>query len=313
MSEDKQIMSEIMTLSFTDQSKWVQDRINKTLVNQLQRFPFNQSQLVRAMKYSTLFGGKRLRPFLVYAIGEMLNVAIENLDVPAAAVECIHAYSLIHDDLPAMDNDKLRRGQPTCHISFGEAHAILAGDALQTLAFEILSRSGMPDVSDTNRLAMIAELTTAAGAAGMCGGQALDMESEGQQIDLATLESIHHHKTGSLIRAAIRMSTFAAGNQAYKLLPLLDNYANAIGLLFQVHDDILDVTGDTDILGKNKGSDEKHKKSTYPSLIGIEQAQKKANNLHQQTLNTLYILEEKYELNTKMLQNLTDFIIERKS
>ncbi|WGL94599.1 (2E,6E)-farnesyl diphosphate synthase [Arsenophonus nasoniae] len=306
-------MSEIVTLSFADQRQWVQNRVNKTLLNQFQRLPFNQSQLVAAMKYGALLGGKRLRPFLVYAIGDMLNVAVENLDVPAAAVECIHAFSLIHDDLPAMDNDNLRRGQPTCHISFGEAHAILAGDALQTLAFDILSRSAMPDVSDTNRLAMIAELATATGAAGMCGGQALDMESEDQQIDFTTLETIHHHKTGALIRAAIRMSALTAGNQGNKLLPLLDNYANAIGLLFQVHDDILDVTGDTDILGKNQGSDEKHKKSTYPSLIGLEQAQKKANNLYEQALDTLYMLEQQYGLNTETLQNLTHFIIERKS
>lgn len=268
-------MSEIVTLSFADQHQWVQDRVNKTLLKQFQRLPVNQSQLVTAMKYGTLLGGKRVRPFLVYAIGDMLNVAVENLDVPAVAVECIHAYSLIHDDLPAMDNDNLRRGQPACHISFGEAHAILAGDALQTFAFDILSRSTMPDVTDTNRLAMIAELATASGVAGMCGGQALDMESEGQQIDIATLESIHHHKTGALIRAAIRMSAFSSASQSYKLLPLLDNYANAIGLLFQVHDDILDVTGDTDTLGKKQGSDEKHQKSTYPSLIGVEQAQKK--------------------------------------
>lgn len=306
-------MSKIVTLSFADQRQWVHDRVNKTLLNQFQRFPFNQSQLITAMKYGTLLGGKRLRPFLVYAIGDMLNVAVENLDIPAAAVECIHAFSLIHDDLPAMDNDNLRRGQPTCHISFGEAHAILAGDALQTLAFDILSRSAMPDVSDTNRLAIIAELAAATGAAGMCGGQALDMESEGQQINLTTLESIHHHKTGVLIRAAIRISTLLASNQGYNLLPLLDNYANVIGLLFQVHDDILDVTGDTDILGKNQGSDEKQKKSTYPSLIGLEQAQKKANNLYEQALDTLYILEQQYELNTETLKNFTQFIFERKS
>ncbi|HGJ5875798.1 MAG TPA: (2E,6E)-farnesyl diphosphate synthase [Arsenophonus sp.] len=306
-------MSEIVTLSFADQLQWVQDRVNKTLLNQFQRLPFNQSQLVAAMKYGTLFGGKRLRPFLVYAVGNMLNVSVENLDVPAAAIECIHAYSLIHDDLPAMDNDDLRRGQPTCHISFGEAHAILAGDALQTLAFDILSRSVMPDVSDNDRLAMIAELATATGATGMCGGQALDMESEGQQIDIATLETIHHQKTGALIRAAIRISVFAAGSQGYQLLPLLDNYANAIGLVFQVHDDILDVTGNTHILGKSQGADEQHKKSTYPSLIGLEQAQKKAINLYKQALNALYMLEQQYGLNTETLQNLTYFIIERKN
>ena len=307
------MMSEIVTLSFADQLQWVQDRVNKTLLNQFQRLPFNQSQLVAAMKYGTLLGGKRLRPFLVYAVGNILNVSVENLDTPAAAIECIHAYSLIHDDLPAMDNDDLRRGQPTCHISFGEAHAILAGDALQTLAFDILARSVMPDVSDSDRLAMIAELATATGAAGMCGGQALDMESEGQQIDIATLETIHHHKTGALIRAAIRISAFAAGSQGYQLLPLLDNYANAIGLVFQVHDDILDVTGDTHILGKSQGADEQHQKSTYPSLIGLEQAQKKAINLYKQALNALYMLEQQYGLNTETLQNLTHFIIERKN
>ena len=307
------MMSEIVTLSFADQLQWVQDRVNKTLLNQFQRLPFNQSQLVAAMKYGTLLGGKRLRPFLVYAVGNILNVSVENLDMPAAAIECIHAYSLIHDDLPAMDNDDLRRGQPTCHISFGEAHAILAGDALQTLAFDILARSVMPDVSDSDRLAMIAELATATGAAGMCGGQALDMESEGQQIDIATLETIHHHKTGALIRAAIRISAFAAGSQGYQLLPLLDNYANAIGLVFQVHDDILDVTGDTHILGKSQGADEQHQKSTYPSLIGLEQAQKKAINLYKQALNALYMLEQQYGLNTETLQNLTHFIIERKN
>ncbi|MFP3029471.1 MAG: (2E,6E)-farnesyl diphosphate synthase [Arsenophonus sp.] len=306
-------MTEIVTLSFADQRQWVQDQVNKILLNQFHHIQFNQSQLVSAMKYGTLLGGKRLRPFLVYAIGDMLNVAVENLDVPAVAVECIHAYSLIHDDLPAMDSDNLRRGQPTCHISFGEAHAILAGDALQTLAFDILSRSAMPDVNDANRLAMIAELAAASGAAGMCCGQALDMESEGQQIDIATLESIYQHKTGALIRAAIRMSALAAGNQSYKLLPLLDNYANAIGLLFQVHDDILDITSDTDTLGKDHGSDKKHKKSTYPALIGIEQAQKKANNLYEQALDELYMLEEQYGLNTETLQNLTHFIIERKN
>ncbi|MGP1939540.1 MAG: (2E,6E)-farnesyl diphosphate synthase [Arsenophonus sp. ET-DL9-MAG3] len=306
-------MSKIVALSFSDQYQWVQDHVNKTLLDQFQRLPFNKSQLVAAMKYSTLFGGKRLRPFLVYAIGDMLNVAVENLDIPAAAVECIHAYSLIHDDLPAMDNDNLRRGHPTCHISFGEAHAILAGDALQTLAFDILSRSAMPDVSDTNRLAMIAELATATGAAGMCRGQALDMESEGKEIYITMLESIHHYKTGALIRAAIRISAFTAGNQGYKLLPLLDNYANAIGLLFQIHDDILDIIGDTDILDKNQGTHEKHNKSTFPSLIGLEQSQKKENNLYKQALDVLYVLEQQHGLNTEALQNLTNFIVERKN
>lgn len=157
--------------------------------------------------------GKRLRPFLVYAVGEMFNVPVANLDVPAAAIECIHAYSLIHDDLPAMDNDDLRRGKPTCHIEFGEANAILAGDALQTLAFEILAKNAMPDVAIADRVAMIAELATASGLAGMCGGQALDLDAEDKSIDLVALEKIHLHKTGALIRAAVRLGALSAGQK----------------------------------------------------------------------------------------------------
>ncbi|MDT9587226.1 MAG: (2E,6E)-farnesyl diphosphate synthase [Candidatus Arsenophonus melophagi] len=306
-------MSEIVTFSFSDQCQWVNDRVNSTLLKHFHRFPFHHNQLITAMKYGSLLGGKRLRPFLVYAIGNMLNVAVENLDGPAAAVECIHAFSLMHDDLPAMDNDTLRRGRPTCHISFGEAHAILAGDALQALAFDILSCSSMPDVNDTNRIAMIAALASATGAAGMCCGQALDIECAGQKIDLTMLESIHHHKTGMLIRAAIRISALAAGNKGYNLLPLLDHYADTIGLLFQVHDDILDVAGDKTFLGKNHGSDKKHKKNTYPALIGLEEAQKKANNLYEKALDTLYILEQKYGLNIETLNDLTHFIFKRKN
>ncbi len=157
------------------------------------------------MRHGALLGGKRLRPFLVYTTGQMFGVSLANLDAPAAAVECIHAYSLIHDDLPAMDDDDLRRGQPTCHIKFGEANAILAGDALQTLAFSILADAEMPDVALRDRLAMVSELATASGVAGMCGGQSLDLEAEGKHVDLQALEQIHRHKTGALIRAAVRL------------------------------------------------------------------------------------------------------------
>lgn len=183
----------------------------------------------------------------------MLGLSTETLDAPAAAIECIHAYSLIHDDLPAMDDDDLRRGQPTCHIKFGEAHAILAGDALQTLAFSILCDANMADVTTADRVAMLSELAQASGAMGMCAGQALDLEAEKRKVNLTELERIHRHKTGMLIRASVRLSALAAGARAASALPLLDRYASAIGLAFQVQDDILDVIGATEKTGKRQG------------------------------------------------------------
>ncbi|WP_387464487.1 (2E,6E)-farnesyl diphosphate synthase [Photorhabdus sp. RM323S] len=302
-------MSEQNPIQFKEQLKTCQQRVNNVLTNTLSSLVF-ANPLVQTMQYGALLGGKRLRPFLVYATGDMFGLSANNLDAPAAAVECIHAFSLIHDDLPAMDNDDLRRGQPTCHIKFGEAHAILAGDALQSLAFEILSKREMPDVTATDRLKMLSELATASGIAGMCGGQALDLEAEGKQIDLHALEQIHRHKTGALIRCAIRMGAYGAGQSGHDALPELDQYAQAIGLAFQVHDDILDVIGDTEMIGKRRGSDQQLRKSTYPALLGLEQAQKKAHELYQEALEALNKLEEK-SYNTTMLRALASFIIER--
>ncbi|WP_445374107.1 (2E,6E)-farnesyl diphosphate synthase [Photorhabdus tasmaniensis] len=302
-------MSEQNPIQFKEQLKTCQQRVNNVLTNTLSSLVF-VNPLVQTMQYGALLGGKRLRPFLVYATGDMFGLSANNLDAPAAAVECIHAFSLIHDDLPAMDNDDLRRGQPTCHIKFGEAHAILAGDALQSLAFEILSKREMPDVTATDRLKMLSELATASGIAGMCGGQALDLEAEGKQIDLHALEQIHRHKTGALIRCAIRMGAYGAGQSGHDALPELDQYAQAIGLAFQVHDDILDVIGDTEMIGKRRGSDQQLRKSTYPALLGLEQAQKKAHELYQEALEALNKLEEK-SYNTTMLRALASFIIER--
>ncbi|NHB88180.1 (2E,6E)-farnesyl diphosphate synthase [Photorhabdus tasmaniensis] len=302
-------MSEQNPIQFKEQLKTCQQRVNNVLTNTLSSLVF-VNPLVQTMQYGALLGGKRLRPFLVYATGDMFGLSANNLDAPAAAVECIHAFSLIHDDLPAMDNDDLRRGQPTCHIKFGEAHAILAGDALQSLAFEILSKREMPNVTTTDRLKMLSELATASGIAGMCGGQALDLEAEGKQIDLHALEQIHRHKTGALIRCAIRMGAYGAGQSGHDALPELDQYAQAIGLAFQVHDDILDVIGDTEMIGKRRGSDQQLRKSTYPALLGLEQAQKKAHELYQEALEALNKLEEK-SYNTTMLRALASFIIER--
>ncbi|NHB97117.1 (2E,6E)-farnesyl diphosphate synthase [Photorhabdus stackebrandtii] len=303
-------MSEQNSIQFKEQLKTCQQRVNNVLISTLSSLVFADNPLVEAMQHGALLGGKRLRPFLVYTVGEMFGLSANNLDAPAAAVECIHAYSLIHDDLPAMDNDDLRRGQPTCHIKFGEAHAILAGDALQSLAFEILSKKEMPDVTTADRLEMLSELATASGIAGMCGGQALDLTAEGKHIDLHTLEKIHRHKTGALIRCAVRIGAYGAGQSGHDALPELDQYAQAIGLAFQVHDDILDVIGDTEMIGKRQGSDQQLRKSTYPALLGLEQAQKKAHELYQEALEALNKLEEK-SYNTTMLRALASFIIER--
>ncbi|QTF09511.1 (2E,6E)-farnesyl diphosphate synthase [Brenneria izadpanahii] len=288
-------------------------RTNRILSHFISALPFQSSPLVNAMGYGSLLGGKRLRPFLVYTTGELFGMPLESLDAPAAAVECIHAYSLIHDDLPAMDNDDLRRGQPTCHIKFGEASAVLAGDALQTLAFSILADAPMPQVTVQNRLAMLSELAQASGVAGMCGGQALDLAAEGHQVDLAALEQIHRHKTGALIRAAVRLGALAAGEPGRAALPYLDRYANAIGLAFQVQDDILDVVGDSATTGKRQGADQQLGKSTYPGLLGLQGAREKARELYQESLASLddLVASSQEPLNIEPLQALANFIVER--
>lgn len=286
------------------------ERATEALRQFISALPFQNTPLVETMHYGTLLGGKRLRPFLVYATGEMFGVEPQALDAPAAAIECIHAYSLMHDDLPAMDNDDLRRGQPTCHIKYGEASAILAGDALQTLAFSILSDAPMPGVALADRLSLVSELAMASGVAGMCGGQALDLEAEGKQVSLEALERIHRHKTGALIRAAVRMGALCAGTAGRDALPLLDRYADSIGLAFQVQDDILDVVGDTATLGKRQGADQYLGKSTYPALLGLEQAREKAQALCDDALAALRELSSK-QMDTRTLEALANYIIQR--
>ena len=297
-------------MDFISQLDVCVERANGALRQFISPLPFQNSPLVEAMHYGALLGGKRLRPFLVYATGEMFGVSAQTLDAPAAAVECIHAYSLIHDDLPAMDDDDLRRGQPTCHIKFGEANAILAGDALQTLAFSILADAPMPEVAVRDRLAMVSELAHASGVAGMCGGQALDLDAEGKQVDLAALERIHRHKTGALIRAAVRMGALSAGERGREALPVLDRYAESVGLAFQVQDDILDVVGDTATLGKRQGADQQLGKSTYPALLGLEQARTKARDLIDDARQALQLLAAQ-SLDTTALEALANYIIQR--
>lgn len=297
-------------MDFNQQLQTCVEHANDALRRFIAPLPFQNSPLVEAMQYGALLGGKRLRPFLVYATGTLFGVSRETLDAPAAAVECIHAYSLIHDDLPAMDDDDLRRGQPTCHIKFGEANAILAGDALQTLAFSILSDAPMPEVTAEYRLAMVRELAFASGAHGMCAGQALDLAAEGRSVDLQALEQIHRHKTGALIRAAVKMGALSAGDSGREWLPVLDNYAQSIGLAFQVQDDILDVVGDTATLGKRQGADQHLGKSTYPALLGLEQAQVKARDLIADARRSLSLLAAQ-SLDTTALEALADYIIQR--
>ncbi|APZ05536.1 MULTISPECIES: (2E,6E)-farnesyl diphosphate synthase [Kosakonia] len=297
-------------MDFNQQLQACVEQANDALRRFIDPLPFQNTPLVEAMQYGALLGGKRLRPFLVYATGRMFGVSQQTLDAPAAAVECIHAYSLMHDDLPAMDDDDLRRGLPTCHIKFGEANAILAGDALQTLAFSILTEAPMADVAAEDRLAMVATLANASGVAGMCGGQALDLAAENEQVSLEGLEQIHRHKTGALICAAVKMGALSAGQRGRDALPLLERYAQCVGLAFQVQDDILDVVGDTATLGKRQGADQQLGKSTYPALLGLEQARTKARDLIDDARQALSLLSAQ-SLDTTALEALANYIIQR--
>jgi farnesyl diphosphate synthase len=226
--------------------------------------------LHQAMRYAVLGGGKRLRPILVYATGSALGADPERLDAPAAAVEIIHAYSLVHDDLPAMDDDALRRGRPTCHVAFGEAAAILAGDALQALAFDVLARDSALADAPALLVEMLRVLAAACGSQGMAGGQALDLAAVGRILDAAELERMHVHKTGALIRASVRLGALATGCRDEGTLAALETYGHCIGLAFQIRDDILDVEGSSATLGKTAGKDAADAKPTYPSILGMD-------------------------------------------
>lgn len=244
-------------------------------------------ELHRAMRYAALGGGKRLRPLLTYAAGYALSYDGPDLDAPACAVELIHAYSLVHDDLPAMDDDALRRGRPTCHIVFGEAMAILAGDALQALAFERLAHS-----NTTRGMAMLSTLGHACGAEGMAGGQALDLTAIGRSLTLAELEHMHACKTGALIRAAVRLGGLTADADE-SALEALDRYAAAVGLAFQVRDDILDVEGESNVIGKTAGKDAAAGKPTFPSIIGLDASRARLDELINTALNAIAPFQER--------------------
>ncbi|QSX30998.1 (2E,6E)-farnesyl diphosphate synthase [Shewanella cyperi] len=283
-----------------------QARVDAILAREIDQLDDGAPRLKQAMRHGALLGGKRIRPFLVYAVGELLGVDKQQLDPCAAAIECIHAYSLIHDDLPAMDNDCLRRGQPTVHIAFDEATAILAGDALQTLAFDIISTADA-ELDAQQRLQMVKALAQASGYAGMCGGQAIDLAATGQSIDLAQLTRLHNLKTGALIRCAAELALIAAKAPESEKAALR-SYADAIGLAFQVQDDILDITATTEELGKPQGSDLNANKSTFPKLLGLAGAQQTADNLVADALSAL----AKLPYNSQLLAEFARFIIERR-
>ncbi|MEI6897325.1 MAG: (2E,6E)-farnesyl diphosphate synthase [Psychromonas sp.] len=286
--------------------KRYQTRVNQQLNLHIQRKEPKSQKLNEVMAYGALLGGKRVRPFLVYAVGEMLGTTLQKLDPLACAIECVHAYSLIHDDLPAMDDDALRRGQKTCHIQYDEASAILAGDALQTLAFDIIS-DPIDGLNAKTQLKMVNVLAKASGESGMCAGQFLDLEAEKKHIDLASLEKIHAAKTGALIEAAVTFGALTHEQLPDQHLQHLQQFAAAIGLAFQVQDDILDIIGDTETLGKPQGSDLALEKSTYPALLGLQQAKQKTQNLYQEALHALSQLP----YNTKLLEAFALYIIKR--
>jgi len=284
----------------------IQARLESALARILPGAHIAPARLHEAMRYATLEGGKRVRPLLVFAAGEVAAAAPERLEVTACAVELIHAYSLVHDDLPCMDNDVLRRGKPTVHVEFDEATALLAGDALQSAAFQLLADQRLAD-DPRAQLEMVRTLAIAAGSRGMAGGQQIDLESTGSALTLPELEFMHIHKTGALIRAAVTLGA-ACGLVDSSQKNSLDRYGKAIGLAFQVVDDVLDYDGSTSTLGKTAGKDSRQGKPTYVSTLGLARARELAGELRAEALGALEGLGER----SRRLAQLADFIVLRK-
>lgn len=296
-----------MSNALKDYLTFCQNRVERALEARLPSENQIPTKLHEAMRYCVLDGGKRMRPMLTYCTGKALGIAPEDLDGAACAVEFIHVYSLIHDDLPAMDDDDLRRGKPTCHIAYDEATAILTGDALQALAFKVLADDPTIRADAESRLKMITMLAKASGSQGMVGGQAIDLESVGTILTLPQLENMHIHKTGALIRASVNMATLTRPDIDPKQAEGLDHYAKCIGLSFQVKDDILDEESDTATLGKTQGKDKDNDKPTYPALLGLAGAKQKARELHEQAIESLSGFGSEADL----LRDLSLYIIQR--
>ena len=290
-------------LPFAEWMAVTQDRAESALGRFLPGADSIPARLHQAMRYATLGGGKRVRPLLAFAAGELTDAQPEALDIVGCAVEMIHAYSLVHDDLPCMDDDVLRRGRPTCHVEYDEPTALLVGDSLQTLAFELLASQPLGE----RQLEMIALLAHASGSRGMAGGQAIDLASVGKPLEQAELELMHALKTGALIRAAVLLGAMCGDDFPAEAREALDRFAKRAGLLFQVVDDILDCTANTATLGKTAGKDAQADKPTYVSLLGLERARDFAAELRSQTLDSLSGFGER----ARRLRELTDFITHR--
>lgn len=296
-------MSQLSEIDF------LQQHINSFLTGKLDQLKVNDEKLLAAMRYGLLIGGKRMRPYLAFITGKALNVDSNDAIAIGASIECIHAYSLLHDDLPAMDDDDLRRGQPTCHKAFDEATAILAGDSLQTLAFDIIANHSFSSYGKSKQIKLIQQLVNAAGYQGMCGGQAMDLAATDKAISLSDLEKLHALKTGALLEACVLMVAECAEQVTNAEKQQLVIFAQSVGLAYQVRDDIIDITSTDEELGKPSGSDLAANKSTYPALLGLQGAQEKAEQLYQQALQALAHLP----YNTQSLSQFATFIIKRTS
>jgi farnesyl diphosphate synthase len=296
-----------VTAALEDSLSRYRSRVDTALLRFLPAQDKTNTALEAAMHYATLNGGKRVRPMLVYATGKALQANDETLDIPACAIELMHAYSLVHDDLPAMDDDDLRRGKPTCHIQFTEAMAILAGDALQALAFTSLAGSLRGHLPADKILDMIAELGSASGVDGMAAGQAIDLQSVGQSLDLQGLEAMHRRKTGALIAASVTLGAMCSECVDETLLDRLRTFGNAVGLSFQIVDDILDVVGDTAVIGKTSGADIALNKPTFPSILGLDGARQHARDQRDQALDSLEGLGPNFD----ELRELARYVVQR--
>lgn len=301
-------MQVLASKDFNDWARQRQMHMETVLDRVLPAAELAPQRLHQAMRYSALDGGKRVRPLLAFAAGELTGAPVERVETVAAAVELIHVYSLVHDDLPCMDDDALRRGKPTCHVAFDEPTALLVGDSLQSLAFQLIAEQPVAH-SPSLQLELIRLLALASGSRGMAGGQAIDLESVGKTLTQAELEFMHIHKTGALIRAAVLMGAHAGNGVAPSLLDAINHYATCVGLAFQVMDDILDVEASTATLGKTAGKDAEQNKPTYVSILGLEAARKLAEELHQNALSAL----TEYGDSAKRLAQLADFIVRRQS
>jgi len=285
-----------------------QTRVEQVLAQELSKISTVSDRLNEAIHYAVFNGGKRFRPTLCYAAAITLGGTAEQVNSASAAIELIHCYSLVHDDLPAMDDDDLRRGKPTCHIAYDEATAILVGDALQAYSFQVLAQLN-PEIPSRQKLAMLRSLAIASGSEGMASGQALDLASTGRDCTLEQLERIHHYKTGKIISACIDLCAQGLGEENGNRHRALQEYGKLLGLAFQVKDDILDVEGNTETLGKTQGSDQALNKSTYPNLMGLETAKELTQSLHQQALQAL----KDFGTEADLLRELSYYVIHRES